>query len=69
MLITGMLMSNEVILRINPYTEVLPYIYIYILRVALYTDVTVRYVNWFGGHGHGSIRFWCNREFFFLHLT
>ncbi len=36
------------------------YIYIYILGVARYTDVTVRYVPRFGGHG--SIRFRYNRE-------
>ncbi len=33
MLITGMLMSNEVIVRINPYTEVLPYTYIYSIYI------------------------------------
>ncbi len=37
------------------------YIYIiYILGVARYTDVTVRYVPWFGGHG--SIRFRYNMK-------
>ncbi len=36
------------------------YIYIYILGVARYTDVTVRYVPRFGGHG--SIRFRYNRK-------
>ncbi len=34
--------------------------YIYILGVARYTDVTVRYVPLFGGHG--SIRFRYNRK-------
>ncbi len=36
------------------------YIYIYILGVARYTDVTVRYVPRFGGHG--SIQFRYNRK-------
>ncbi len=41
------------------------YIYIYKykyvnIRVAQYTDVTVRYAPRFGGHG--SIRFWYNKK-------
>ncbi len=31
----------------------------YLVGVAWYTDVMVRYVPWF--RGHDSIRFWCNR--------
>ncbi len=34
--------------------------YVYILGVAWYTDVTVQYVSRFGGHG--SIRFRYNRK-------
>ncbi len=42
------------------YVCVYIYIYIYILGVARYTDVTVRYVPRFGGHG--SIRFRYNMK-------
>ncbi len=42
------------------YTPNLGYIYIYILGVARYTDVMVRYVPRFGGHG--SIRFRYNMK-------
>ncbi len=33
------------------------YIYIYILGVAWYTDVTVRYIPRFGGHGSIQFRY------------
>ncbi len=56
--------------RATPYVYVYVYvyvyartharIYIYILGVAWYTDVMVRYVPRFGGHG--SIRFRYNRK-------
>ncbi len=68
MLITGMLMSNEVIVRINPYTEVLPYTYIYSIYIKGGTVHRCHgsVCKLVGGHGHGSIRFWCNRKKFFF---
>ncbi len=46
--------------RFFPVFLLYTYIYIYILGVARYTDVTIRYVPRFGGHG--SIRFRYNMK-------